>query len=225
MKKNIMVFVVFFTSICVGFAQKKIFYSDSPGSVKEIALTFDDGPNKVTKKILDILKKKNVRATFFLVGIRAKSNPDMVRAIVSAGHEIANHTFKHINFYSYEGKDKTIKIEEELLQSENIIKKITNIKTSLVRFPYGYSKSDAVEVAKKWGYYVINWSFGCDWEKVTAEEMYSKYKKAAKDGAIFLMHDLNENSKILLFLSDFIDELKKSNYKIVTVSELLGLAS
>lgn len=222
-EKIIVFLFLFFTNICVCTAQAKIFYSDGCKNVKKIALTFDDGPNKVTKKILDILKRKNVRATFFLVGTRVKANPDMAKAIAFAGHEIANHTHRHINFYSYNGKDKTAKIEEELLQSENAIKKITNVKTFLVRFPYGYSKSDALEVARKCSYYVINWSFGCDWKKITAEEMYDKYRKAVKNGAIFLMHDLNENSKVLLFLSYFIDELKKSNYEIVTISELLNL--
>ncbi|MDR1784786.1 MAG: polysaccharide deacetylase family protein [Endomicrobium sp.] len=223
--KRIVVFIfLFFTNLCVCFAQTKIFYSDGPKNVKKIALTFDDGPSKATKKILAILKKKGIRATFFLVGIRVEANPDIVKAIVSAGHEVANHTYQHINFYSYNVENKTDKVERELLQGKNAIRKITNVETFLVRFPYGYSKSDAVEVARRYGCHVINWSFGCDWKKITVEEMHNKYRKAVRNGAIFLMHDLNESSKVLLFLSDFIDELKKSGYEIVTVSELLKLS-
>ncbi|MDR1720957.1 MAG: polysaccharide deacetylase family protein [Endomicrobium sp.] len=223
--RKIIVFVFLFSvSVClIRLASAEIFYSYGPGNVKKVALTFDDGPGSATEKVLDILKEKNVKSTFFLLGVRVKSSPRMARAIASAGHEIANHTYGHVNFYSYKGKDKAAKMERELLEGKNIIKKITNTEPLLVRFPYGYLKSDAIKTAEKYGFYVINWTFGCDWEKMTAEEMHDRYRKAVKNGAIFLMHDLDKNSKVLLFLGDFIDELKKLNYKIVTVSELLSL--
>ncbi|WP_096525915.1 hypothetical protein [Candidatus Endomicrobiellum trichonymphae] len=64
---------------------------------------------------------------------------------------------------------------------------------------------------------------GCDWKKITAGEIYDKYKKAIKNSAIFLMHDLYENEKVLSFLSDFIDDIKQMGYEIVSVSELLNL--
>jgi peptidoglycan/xylan/chitin deacetylase (PgdA/CDA1 family) len=152
-----------------------------------------------------------------------KSKPDAAKALAVAGHEIANHTYKHVNFYAYKGKDKIAKIEKEILYSEDIIKRVTGAEPFLIRFPYGYSKYDAVEIARKHGRCVINWSFGCDWEKMSSKEMLDRYKKAVKNGAIFLMHDLPKNDKLLLFLGDFIDELKKLNYEIVTVSELLNL--
>jgi peptidoglycan/xylan/chitin deacetylase (PgdA/CDA1 family) len=221
MKKVIVLVFLFFAIAC--FAQVKIFYPNGYEDVGKVALTFDDGPGKATEKILEILKEKNVKASFFMLGIRVQKNPAGAKAVASAGHEIANHTYRHINFYVYKGKDKTDRIEKELLRSENIIKKATGIKPFLVRFPYGYSKPDAVEVAKKHNYCVINWSFGCDWEKITSGEMHDKYKKAIKNGAIFLMHDLHENEKMLSFLSDFIDEIKQMNYEIVLVSELLNL--
>jgi peptidoglycan/xylan/chitin deacetylase (PgdA/CDA1 family) len=152
-----------------------------------------------------------------------ENEPDAAKALAAAGHEIANHTYRHVNFYAYRGKDKIARIEKEILQSENIIKRVTGTDPFLVRFPYGYSKYDALEVARKHGYCVVNWSFGCDWEKMSSEEMLNRYKKAVKKGAVFLMHDLPKNDKLLLFLGNFIDELKKSGYEIVTVSELLSL--
>jgi peptidoglycan/xylan/chitin deacetylase (PgdA/CDA1 family) len=221
MKKNIVLVLLFFAVSC--FAQIKTFYSNGPENGARVALTFDDGPNKATKKILEILKEKNVKASFFMLGVRVRKSPISAKAVAVAGHEIANHTYEHINFYIYKDKDKIDKMEKELLHGENIIKAATGVQPFLVRFPYGYSKSDAVEAAKRHDCYVINWSFGCDWKKITAGEMHDKYKKAIKNGAIFLMHDLHENKKVLSFLSDFIDEIKQMGYEIVPVSELLNL--
>jgi len=223
MRKIIVFAFLLLANIGVCVAHAGIFYSDGPGGVKRVALTFDDGPSSATKRILDILKRKNVKATFFLLGVKVKDNPEAAKAILAAGHEIANHTYGHINFYSYKGKDKAVKMEKELLLGKNVIKKIASTEPFLVRFPYGYSRSDALETAEKHGCYVINWSFGCDWRKITAEEMHGKYKEAVRNGAIFLMHDSDKNDKVLSFLGDFIDELKEMNYEIVTVSELLNL--
>jgi peptidoglycan/xylan/chitin deacetylase (PgdA/CDA1 family) len=214
-----------FFCTCTCFARAGIFYADGCKNLKKVSLTFDDGPCNSTKEILKILKKNNIKATFFMLGMRVQSNPDIAKTIVSAGHEIANHTCKHINFYNYKNTDKTSKIENELLQGEMIIRNVTGITPFLVRFPYGYAKTDAINIAKKYGYYVINWSFGCDWEQMTAEKMYEKYRKALKKGAIFLMHDLYKNEKILSFLNSFICYIKKAGYEIVPVSELLNLKS
>ncbi|MDR0820305.1 MAG: polysaccharide deacetylase family protein [Endomicrobium sp.] len=221
MKKFIVLILLFFAGVC--FAQVKTFYSDGSKDIGKVALTFDDGPGKATEKILEILEEKNVKASFFMLGVSVQKNPAGAKAVAAAGHEVANHTYGHINFYAYKDKDKTDKMEKELLRSENIIKEATGVEPFLVRFPYGYSKSDAVEVAKKYDCCLINWSFGCDWEKITAGEMHDKYKKAIKNSAIFLMHDLHENEKVLSFLSDFIDEIKQMGYEIVPVSELLNL--
>jgi peptidoglycan/xylan/chitin deacetylase (PgdA/CDA1 family) len=221
MKKNIVLVLLFFAVTC--FAQIKTFYSNGSENDAKVALTFDDGPNKATKRILEILKEKNVKASFFMLGVRVRKNPIVAKAVAVAGHEIANHTYGHINFYIYKDKDKIDKMEKELLHGESVIKAATGVEPFLVRFPYGYSKPDAVEAAKRHGCCVVNWSFGCDWEKITAGEMHNKYKKAIKNGAIFLMHDLQENEKVLSFLSDFIDEIKQMGYEIVTVSEILNL--
>ncbi|MDR3281521.1 MAG: polysaccharide deacetylase family protein [Endomicrobium sp.] len=222
MIKIIITSIFFFVRACA-FVHAQIFYAYGCKDLEKVSLTFDDGPCESTKKILKILKNHNVKATFFILGIRVKNNSNITKAIYSDGHEIANHTYRHINFYNYKNIDKTTRIEEELLQGEVIIKNTTGTPPFLVRFPYGYAKADAINIAKKHGYYIINWSFGCDWKQMTAEEMHEKYKKALKKGAIFLMHDLPKNEKILSFLSSFICYIKGSGYEIVTVSELLNL--
>ncbi|MDR3256075.1 MAG: polysaccharide deacetylase family protein [Endomicrobium sp.] len=221
--KKVVIILVFLSFVMIDFAHTKIFYADGPKDVKKISLTFDDGPGKSTAKILEILKEKNVKATFFMLGIRVQNDPDTAKAVAVAGHEIGNHTYGHINFYAYKGEDKIDKMKKEILRGKNIIKKVTGIDPFLVRFSYGYSRFDAIEVIRNSGCYLINWSFGCDWTAVTAEEMHNKYKKALKNGVIFLMHDLPKNKKVLSFLSSFIDEIIEAGYEIVPVSQLLNI--
>ncbi|MDR2644996.1 MAG: polysaccharide deacetylase family protein [Endomicrobium sp.] len=214
-----------FTIICLFacFSNAKTFYANGYPEVKKVALTFDDGPGKATKRVLEILKEKNVKATFFMLGIRVESDTETAKKVVADDHEIGSHTYEHVNFYSYKVDDKIRKMERGILQAKKIIKDKLGVDTYLMRFPYGYSKPEGLEVAQKQGYYVINWSFGMDWENVSAQEMHIKYKQAIKNGAIFLMHDLPKNDKILSFLGDFIDEIRAEGYEIVTVSELLNL--
>ncbi|MDR3244735.1 MAG: polysaccharide deacetylase family protein [Elusimicrobiota bacterium] len=224
--KNALIFVsifIFFTMSAYSF-EKKDFYTNGAAKSRKVALTFDDGPGVSTPAILDILKEKGVKATFFLLGSRVKANPQYTKRIAQEGHEIANHTYHHINFFSYNEPDKNDKFESELLLSEKIIKEITGIKTTLVRFPHGYLKPPAIQIAKKHGYTIVNWSFGCDWRKdISSDEILSKYKKEIKSGTIYLLHDAPKNAKSLKFLSKLIDEIKKRGYQIVTVSELLNL--
>jgi peptidoglycan/xylan/chitin deacetylase (PgdA/CDA1 family) len=212
--------------LCVScvFAEDKIFYVSGPKGAKRAAISFDDGPGASTVATLDILKKKGVKATFFMLGCNARKNPKFSKAVADGGHEIANHTYSHINFYHYKEDDKLSKIESELTTSGDAIFSVTGAKTYLVRYPYGYNGKDALEAAKKYDYKVVNWTFGADWNAgVSLEDMKMQYLKALKPGAIFLMHDAPKNAKELDFLEWFIDSVRNEGYEIVTVGELLNL--
>ncbi len=202
----------------------KVFFSDGPADKKRVAFTFDDGPGKATEDILEILKEKNAKATFFMLGTQVKKYPELAEKVKLEGHEVANHTYGHVNFFAYNEEDKESKIEEELLKGGSIIEKTTGVKPYLVRFPHGYFKKDAKEISRKNNYYVINWTFGCDWDKkMIVEEMHAKYLHAAKSGCIYLMHDGWSNEKLIFFLGSLIDEIRAKGYEIVTVGELLGV--
>ena len=224
--KYVLVFaaLLFVSVFCFAAENKgKVFYTDGPADKKKASLTFDDGPGANTEKILEILKEKNVKATFFMLGASVADRPKLAKKVFGAGHEIGNHTYGHVNFFSYKGEDKEEKLESEIIKAEETIKKVIGVPPAIMRYPYGYSRKEALDIAKKRGYKVINWSFGCDWEKkLTTQEMLQKYLGALKPGAIFLMHDLNNIPKVPEFLGDFIDEIKRQGYEIVTVSELLG---
>jgi peptidoglycan/xylan/chitin deacetylase (PgdA/CDA1 family) len=224
MAKMKKVLIVLFCSLfSLSVAQAKVFYAEGNKLEKKITLTFDDGPGKATEEILKILKEKEVKATFFMLGVSIVDNPALAKAVLDAGHEVANHTYGHINFYAYKSENKNLKIEQEILQAESTIKNVLGVKTFIVRFPYGYAQQDSIEAASKLGYYVVNWSFGTDWQNMPANKMYLKYKDAISNGAIFLMHDLLKNEKVISFLGDFIDDIKNEGYEIVTLSELLDI--
>jgi len=222
MKKIFLVSIILLIVCSVYVSAEKIFFTVGDKHKKEIALTFDDGPGLNTEEVLKILKDKNVKATFFLLGSSVEKHPEMVKEIYNAGHEIGNHTYNHVNFFKYSGDDEKEKLKEELLLCQDLIKSIIDYRTKLVRFPYGYSHENALEVAKENNYKVINWSFGVDWKHFSdEEELFEQYLNNAEPGIIFLMHDLAKNLKLTQMLPKLIDELKNKNYEFVTVSEII----
>lgn len=224
MKKLLYFLILFFLIFTATKSFADVFYANGDGKKKQIALTFDDGPGKNTKEILDILKEKNIKATFFISGSSVHGHKDTVKSIYDSGNEIANHTYSHVNFFKYKNDDIEDKIKAEIIKCENLVKDITGYKTKLLRIPHGFSRPPSKKVAKELGYTIVNWSFGSDWNtKLTQEQMYESYKKNIKAGAIFLMHDKIRSKKVINFLPQLIDDIKQEGYDIVTVSELLDL--
>ncbi|MGA2090952.1 MAG: polysaccharide deacetylase family protein [Endomicrobiales bacterium] len=210
-------------AVSFGFGQE-VFYAQGKGDKKAIALTFDDGPGPWTERILAVLKEHNVKATFFMEGQQAQYRPKLVVAVRDGGHEIGNHTYSHKNFYAYKKDDKKEVLERELQQASQYIDKASGVTPHLLRMPYGYCKEWSREVASKQGYVMINWSFGCDWNKMTPTAVYEAYAKNIHAGAIFLMHDGGSNRKSTYeALPKLIDEIKRQGYELVTVSQLLGI--
>ena len=222
MKK--IVYILLLLVITTSLYAEQTFFTRGSLNAKEVALSFDDGPGLNTKDILKILDKKDVKATFFLLGSSVAKRPKLVKDIYSKGHELANHTYNHMNFFRYdEENDKKEKIKEEILQCQDLIKDITGFRTKLVRFPHGYLKDDAIEIARETNYKIINWTFGIDWERdLSQEEMLEFYLENAKPGTIFLMHDLLKNTTITKMLPEFIDKLKSKGYKFITVGEMIN---
>ncbi|MBO7611463.1 MAG: polysaccharide deacetylase family protein [Elusimicrobia bacterium] len=222
MKK--IVFILLSLVLTASLYAEQTFFSRGSLNTKEVALSFDDGPGSNTKDILKILDKKDVKATFFLLGTSVAKRPKLVKEIYSKGHELANHTYNHMNFFRYdEENDKEEKIKEELLLCQDLIRDLTGYRTKLVRFPHGYLKEDAIEIARETNYKIINWTFGIDWERdLSQEEMLQLYLDNAKPGTIFLMHDLQKNPKIIKMLPALIDKLREKKYNFVTVGEMIN---
>lgn len=205
---------------------------DHPG---EIALTFDDGPDpRWTPAILDILKRENVPATFFVIGKNGDAYPDILRRIVNDGHEIGNHTYTHPNLGEVPGRV----VDLELNATQRLIESITGRSTVLFRPPYfgdaEADKPDEVESAiraKDLGYVMVGVRIDPnDWKPgVTADEIVKNTLQRAEDtnpetrGQVVLLHDSGgDRSATIAALPELIHELRARGFKFVPVSALGG---
>ncbi|MGI6227035.1 MAG: polysaccharide deacetylase family protein [Peptococcales bacterium] len=202
-----------------------VFYRQ--GSMKEakVALSFDDGPdNDYTVKILDILKKHKVKATFFLIGKRCEMYPEIVERMVKEGHIIGNHTWSHPNII----KLSNAKALKELKDTEKILKKQAGYIPKLFRSPYGSLDREKVELFRDEGYKIISWNVdSLDWKGLSAAEVKTNILENMEQGSIILQHSAGgvgeDLSGSVEALDDIIKVLKKDGYKFVTVDKLLDI--
>ncbi len=184
---------------------------------KYIALTFDDGPHiTVTEKILDILKKNNAKATFFVIGLEISPKKSYIlKEISNAGCQIGNHTFNHKNLTMLTES----KIMYEIESTDALIKSVTGESASLLRPPFG-SVNDKVKSVIS--YPLITWSIDTeDWKNRDASKIVSNIKENVKDGSIILMHDIYKSSADAC--EEIIPWLISEGYCLVTVSELMQI--
>ncbi|MEG4589989.1 polysaccharide deacetylase family protein [Microcoleus sp. MOSTC5] len=187
---------------------------------KAIALTFDDGPwPTTTTQILDILKKNNIKATFFWVGRYLKTYSEIGKQVAAAGHAIGNHTWNHEYLkYNEDGAAR------EIDRTSSLIEELTGVKTSMFRPPGGILNNGLVAYAQKKNYAVVIWSADSfDWRTLT-ESLMDNVMRQANSGGIVLMHDGGGNrSRTVKALPDIIARLRKEGYIFVTVPELLQM--
>lgn len=202
------------------------FQADGPKTKKAVALTFDDGPGLFTGQVLDVLDQYKVKATFFMNGDQVHVRPQMAQDVVKRGHEVGDHTWSHTNFYHFEkknGMEKTREaIREEIRKSKELIESTLKISLKLCRMPHGYHRPWMKEVAKEYGYALVNWTFGEDWLKITEEKMAEEYLYKVRPGAILLFHDGGKGrEKTVKIVPKVIEKARERGLKVVTVSELL----
>lgn len=185
-----------------------------PEKIKKIALTFDDGPHPVyTPMLLDGLKKRGVRATFFLMGSAAEKYPDIVKQIADDGHLIGNHTFHHV---SLENADEKM-IQREVVSANELIEEISGEYPQFIRPPFGQCDK---QVENQTGMLCVLWNIDpLDWCTADASKVVQRVLKNARDNGIILMHDQYKTSVMAVFT--VIDELQKQGYEFVTVDEIL----
>lgn len=194
-----------------------------PNDEKVIALTFDDGPDpEDTPKILDLLQKYDVKATFFVVGKKVVLHPELVRRATLEGHEIANHTYNHIYFTKRMAVES---IQKEILKAEQTIYRTTGTIPTLFRPPGGFYSENVIRAAHNAGYQLIMWSWhqdSKDWNRPGVNKIVSSVLEKTRNGDIVLLHDYVEgDSQTIAALKQILPTLKKRGYKFVTVSDLL----
>lgn len=198
-----------------------VIFSGTTACGKKIALTFDDGPHPVkTPKILDILEKHGVRATFFIVGSLAEYHPEIVKKEADMGHELANHSYTHprLSKLTVEG------IKAEIAKTDGIIKKAAGVTPRLFRPPEGAYSSDIVKIAAEMGKETVIWTVDTlDWAKTPCEKIVENVKANVTSGSIILFHDCTRDGTFTAeALEVLLPFLKAQGYEFVTVSELIN---
>ncbi len=232
MKRKVLmsiVFVVLLFGACVGVWQEVSVSNTVNGrelpiySVetreRKVALSFDaTWGNEYTKQILEVLRKYNVKATFFLTGNWVKNYPDDVKQIQQEGHDIGNHSENHRTMSQLSKED----CKEEIMSVHDKVKTLTGVEMELFRVPYGDYDDQIIKTAQACGYKVIQWSIdSLDWKDYGAESIEKTVleNKALKNGAIILMHNGATYTKDAL--EAVITGIREKGYEFVPISKLL----
>ncbi len=186
-------------------------------SRKEIALTFDDGPHPpFTQRLLALLKQLNVHATFFLVGKKVDQAPDVVSLIAREGHEVANHTYHHLN------RDRVTQAEAatEIKLGNEAIYRACGKMPVLFRPPGGHHSAHILRAAEGLQMTVILWTDDpADFANPGADVIGSRILEQVGPGSNILLHDGVEQT--LEMLPDLVATLRRDGYRFVTMSEMV----
>jgi len=185
-----------------------------------IALTFDDGPHAtLTPKLLDILKEKGVKATFFVLGECVAANPAVLQRAAAEGHEIGNHSWDHKALTKGGGSG----VDSEINQTNAAIESATGKKPVVVRPPYGATNAAVTKrLNEEFGLKVIMWDVDpLDWKVRNAAHVKAEILKSTKAGSIILSHDIHPTT--VEAMAETIDALKEKGFQFVTVSELVAM--
>ncbi|MGG6312432.1 N-acetylmuramoyl-L-alanine amidase [Paenibacillus macerans] len=204
--------------------ENKIYFNGSAKDGKQVALTFDDGPDRiVTPNILEVLIENDIKATFFILGNRAEANPDLVRRIAEDGHAVGNHSWSHPNFDEI-SMDEAMK---EIEDTQEVLEDAIGYRPSLFRPPYGALSDDKRDQLHQMNLAVVNWTVDTmDWSGNSSEEIMKLVHEQLNPGGIVLQHTANGKNHLantIEALKQMIPELKAEGYSFVTVSELLNL--
>jgi cellulose synthase/poly-beta-1,6-N-acetylglucosamine synthase-like glycosyltransferase/peptidoglycan/xylan/chitin deacetylase (PgdA/CDA1 family)/spore germination protein YaaH len=207
-----------------------ILYHQGAINEHQVALTFDDGPDpKWTPMILDILRKRGVKAAFFLIGKNCEDHPELVQRLLKEGHEIGNHTYSHRNLAIM----SEWQMELELTATQRLIESITGRSTTLFRPPYNadstptdYAELAPLKVAEEKLHYtiVLEKIDPQDWARPGAAQIIQRVKDQRGEGNLILLHDAGgDRSQTVEALPKIIDYLQERGDHIVSLSELIGI--
>ena len=194
---------------------------------KQIALTYDDGPNDPhTLKLLDVLAKHNVRATFFMIGRFVRQRPEIARAVAQAGHVIGNHTFTH-PLLIFKSAEQT---RTELVKCRSALQDAIGEHSNLFRPPFGGRRPATLRVARSLGLETVMWNVtGYDWNAPPAAVIEKKVARQMRGGDVILLHDGGhramgaDRAQTVIATDSLIHQYKDQGYEFVTTEEMKAL--
>ena len=185
-----------------------------------VALTFDDGPvSSNTRRVLDMLKQRNIKATFYVLGNRVVNNPGLIRRMVAEGHEIGNHTWDHKKLTGLSDSQ----VRSQMNRTRDAIVSAAGVKPRTMRPPYGALLTRQRNMLyREYGYPTIMWDVDPeDWRKPGISVVKNRIVSKTRNGSIILLHDLHSSSVDAVPAT--VDALLRKGYKFVTVSQLIAL--
>lgn len=195
-----------------------------PGKRRTVALTFDDGPSEGTLRLLDLLNRENVYATFFMCGMNVQRLPTIAGRVAAAGHQIGNHTFSHPRLLL---KSRDF-IEKEFHQAQRVITSETGMVPMILRPPYGLRWAGMRTIQTRLSLLGVLWTvIGNDW-KLPASQIARKVLSSISPGGIICLHDgrttqrLPDISETLEAVRQLIPILKDQGYQFEIVNDLLS---
>jgi peptidoglycan/xylan/chitin deacetylase (PgdA/CDA1 family) len=205
--------------VCAPLSSARVIWKGN-GS-RQVALTFDDGPTLgVTDKILEILKKEEVKATFFVLGRKVEQEPGLLLRISQDGHEIGNHTYNHTRTSCINGE----KLLKETQRTSELVSNIAGVPVFLFRPPHGKIDRQKRKLLEKQGYNIVFWSLGADdyYREGRGirppKSIIWRVVSRVRGGDIVLLHD--NSRQIVEALPGMIKQLKRKGYVFAKVSEL-----
>jgi peptidoglycan-N-acetylglucosamine deacetylase len=203
-----------------GIVPEKTTYNSCNVEGMSIAITFDDGPNaELTPKLLDMLKERGIKATFFVVGKNVEEYPGIVARMATEGHEVANHSWSHPALT----KLGVESFRKQIENTNEAIAKATGKRPVLMRPPYGAtSVSLNKRLNEQFGLKVILWSVDpLDWKYRNSNRVYNAIIQNTRPGSIILAHDIHATT--VAAMPATLDALLAKGYKFATVSELIAM--
>jgi peptidoglycan-N-acetylglucosamine deacetylase len=207
----------------------RTFAAGTRGS-RQLALTFDDGPNDPhTLKLLDVLAKHDVHATFFMIGRYVRARPDIARAVAAAGHVAGNHTFTHPRLI-FRSEAQT---RAELTNCRQALQDAIGAHSNLFRPPFGGRRPATLRIARELGLETVMWNVtGYDWNAPAASVIEKKVAGQMHDfgGDIVLLHDGRhralgaDRAQTVIATDNLIQRYRDQGYEFVTVSEMMKAA-
>jgi peptidoglycan-N-acetylglucosamine deacetylase len=193
---------------------------------KQIALSYDDGPNDpYTLKLLDVLAKHNVRATFFMIGRYVRQRPDIARAVAVAGHVIGNHTFTHpLLIFKSEAETRA-----QIIDCQRALEDAVGKHSNFFRPPFGGRRPATIRIARELGLQTAMWNVtGYDWNAPPAAVIEKKVARQIRGGDVVLLHDGGHRSQsadraqTLLATGNIVQQYKDGGYEFVTVETAIS---
>ena len=187
----------------------------------KVALTFDDGPHpRYTPAVLDLLRRWNCRATFFVLGKEVEAHPELARRIVAEGHAIGSHGYSHRPFAFMSPSQ----LREELERTDHAIQRATGARPSLLRPPYGFRSPLLAREARRLGYRLVGWTLTAgDWRRRQAAQISGQIERELRPGDIVLLHDgRGDRRETVAALEQILRFLQRRGWRAATLPELLA---